>query len=160
MTTRRSFLTLAIAGSLLSGGSALAQNDGRVWSRVPQISTSTRTAVEWSAPRVTYVLQRQLAPYWLSYYSDYYSGYYRDYYSRYYYPYYPNYYPSSYRDTYRQYRDYYTSYYYPGYYDVEPRYRITRSGSNAVVVRRYPAVEYIVVSPRYTPARPPQLRSP
>jgi len=163
MTGRRTFIALAIAATSAFGGELLAQNNGRAWTAVPQLSTSTRAGVgAGAASRVIFLLQRQLSPYWYSYYPDYYSGYYRDYYLRYYYNYY-----STYRDyySYREYgrtsRDYYTSYY-PTYYpdNVVPRYRVSRGGSNTIIYRQQPGVELIAITPRYTPARPPRMAWP
>lgn len=161
MTGRRTLIALAIAASSAFGRESLAQNTGRVWTAVPQLTSSTRPAVgAGAASRVIFLLQRQLSPYWYSYYPDYYSGYYRDYYLRYYYNYY-----STYRDYYsardygRTSRDYYTSYY-PSYYypnNVVPQYRVSRGGSNTIIYRQQPGVELIAISPRYTPARPPRL---
>ena len=133
---------ITVAAALLSASTAQAQNGRRAWSTSPTAAKTT-TVFETSWGGVLYQLQRRLSSYQLSYYAESY----RDYASQYYYG-----------DSYgnRNRRDYYTTFP-PNYYygDVQPRYRVSRAG-NTVVIRTQPSIEYIVVTPRYTPARLPR----
>jgi len=139
MSVRTTLLAATTAALVLQGGSALAQNDRGVWSQTAPAATA-RAAPTTVPVRVLFQLQRQLYPYWW----DYYNSYYASSYSSHYPSYYSNYY-------------YYSPY--GGYGSGYQRYRHGyRGGSEqrVIILQERPPLEWIVVSPRYTPTRLPR----